>query len=170
MGMSRKAKGALGLATTSAVGLVAVSVLASPAVVTGGRDTFRPNRTKFSWSTSDQQTSSTEFKRLPDFKNFPIKHYGPLVATVTVQVSGDGPAQFRLATGPFKPKRVTFDPSSTTRPQTFSFTAVLQRSGWSCSDAGLLWRSPSGTPLKLHVANVVVDHKRKNEEPDFGCR
>lgn len=170
MGIFTRKNGALALCAAVALGVLAAAVGASPPVVMGGRDTFRPNRTSFAWSTADQSTSSDEFRRVSGLQNFPIKHYGPLVATVTLEVSGEGRAQFSFDSGPFKPKRVTFDPSTSNGSQAFSFSAVLQDEGWTCADAGLRWRSPSGRPLELHIANVVVDYKVRKEAPDFACR
>jgi hypothetical protein len=158
----------VGLAV-AVVGVASLTVWAGEPTVTGGRDSFGPNKTTFFWSTDDAQTSSEGFKHLPDVGNSSIKHFGAVVVTYTVKVSGDGPAQFRIQDDKFKPREVNFDPSASPGVDTFSFTAVKPGNDWSCSDVGLQWRSPTGAELELSFVNVSAAHKRKNEEPDYGC-
>ena len=148
------------------LGIVAVAAWAGGSADETGRDTYNPNKTKFAWTSKEAQTSSTEFKRVPNMGIPPMKHRGPMVATYTVKLAG-APAQFKIEEHRFRPRLTTFDPDGT---DTFSFTAVLDRDDWRCDSPGLQWRSPSGGMVTLKYASVVVDHRREREEPDFGCR
>ena len=147
------------------LGVLAVTAWAGGSADETGRDTFNPNKTKFAWTSKEAQTSSTEFKRVPNMGIPPIKHRGPLVATYTVKLEGAA-VQFKIEENRFTPRFATFDPGGT---DTFSFTALLDRDNWRCDSPGLQWRSRFGGMVTLKYASVVVDHRREKEEPDFAC-
>jgi hypothetical protein len=137
---------------------------------TKGSESFNPNRTRFLWTGNEAQTTSTSFTATPDLGHTAIKHHGELIATYTVKLRGQGPAQFRLPGDGYKPNVVTFDPSASRGSDTFSFTAVLPEDGWECSQPQPEWRSPTGARLTISFMNMVVEYERKNVEPDYACR
>ena len=97
---------------------------------------------------------------------------GVASATLTIEVGG-GPVEFKvtedgsgMAPGPF-----TFRPTEG-RPDSVSFTfASPKPKRVDCREYDVLWRSPSGKPVTLHRASLVVTYRYDDTTPDgkIGC-